>query len=104
MISINDYDTGFKMDSTMIAKLRSKCMILIDQLNSVPIFFVKENTMDNHCSTMCLRRDCTKEFLMTYEREIKTREYVRTENAYASHKDSSIMCLLRSFKLLPEEK
>ena len=81
MISINDYDTGFKMHSTMIAKLRSKCMILIDQLNSVPIFLVKEETMDNHSSTMCLRRDCIKEFLMTYEREIKTREYVRTEDA-----------------------
>ena len=86
MISINDYDTGFNMDSTAIGKLRSKCIILIDQLNSVPIFFVKEETMDNHNSTTCLRRDCTKEFLMTYEREIENRKWAREENVVGTMK------------------
>ena len=67
MISINDYDTGFKIDSKLIGKLRSKITILIDQLNSVPIFFVKENTMDGHCLSECLERDCTKETVRNFE-------------------------------------
>ena len=69
MISINDYDTGFKMDSKLIGKLRSKSAILIDQLNSVPIFFVKEDTMDSHCSLLSLKRDCTREMIRRRDRE-----------------------------------
>ena len=41
MISIGDYDTGFKMEPKMISKLRNMSTILIDQLNTVPIFFCK---------------------------------------------------------------
>ncbi len=69
MISINDYDTGFKMDSKLIGKLRSKSAILIDQLNSVPIFFVKEDTMDSHCSLLSLKRDCTREMVRRSDRK-----------------------------------
>lgn len=79
MISINDYDTGFKMESNLIRKLKTKCIILIDQLNSVPIFFVKEPTMDKHCSTKCLRRDCTNDYIMTYKREMENGNLSRKE-------------------------
>lgn len=71
MISLNDYDTGFSMDPTLIKKLRSKCIILIDQLNNVPIFFVKESTIDNYCTSECLNPDCPKELLRYYDKRIE---------------------------------
>ena len=68
MISLNDYDTGYNVEPSFIKKLRSKCIILIDQLNNVPIFFVKESTIDKYCSIKCLNPDCTKELLTSYYR------------------------------------
>lgn len=69
MISIGDYDTGFKMEPKMISKLRNMSTILIDQLNTVPIFFVKAETMDIHCSTKCLGREITLELVRSYNRK-----------------------------------
>ena len=69
MISISDYDTGFEMDSKLIGKLRSKSGILIDQLNSVPVFFVKEDTMDSHCYLLSLNRNCTREIIRRSDKE-----------------------------------
>ena len=79
MISITDYDTKFEMDSKLIGKLRSKSGILIDQLNNVPIFFVKEGTMDKHCSKLSLKRDCTKEINRSLEME--NEPWIREEKA-----------------------
>lgn len=69
MISINDYDTVFKIDSKQIEKLRSKSGILIDQLNRVSIFFVKVDTTDSRCSLICLKRDSTEEMAGSRDRE-----------------------------------
>ena len=57
------------MDSKLVGKLRSKSGILIDQLNSVPIFFVNEDTIDSYCSLLSLKRDCTREMIRRGDKE-----------------------------------
>ena len=69
MISINDYDTGIKIEDSSVKRLKAMSGILIDKLNSIPIFFVKEETMDKHCNSTCLRRECFAEIMHGYEIE-----------------------------------
>ena len=57
------------MDSKLIGKLRSKSGILIDQLNRVPIFFVKVDTIDSRCSLLCLKGDSPEEMARGRDRE-----------------------------------
>ena len=70
MISINDYDTGFQIMPGTIKRLKSLSFLFIDQLNSVPIFFVKEKTMDDHSrQILSLKRNCIKEMIKSLRRE-----------------------------------
>lgn len=82
MISINDYDTGFQIAPSTVKRLKSVSGILINQLNNVPMFFVKEETMDKHCNNLCLRRGCFEEIIQLYNGENSEGRYylMREEN------------------------
>lgn len=69
MISVNDYNTGFNIDKQTLKRLKNMSGILIDQLNGVPIYFVKKETIDEYETPMCLNRECIKEFVAGFWRD-----------------------------------
>lgn len=64
MITIRDYDSGFQIDSKVTERLEKMSGILVEQLNTVPIFFVKRDTIERYNTTPSLNRECAKETVM----------------------------------------
>lgn len=63
MASIKDYDADFHVGVPFVKRLEGMCGILTNQLNEVPIYFVKNETIDQYNTSLCLKRNCTEEAL-----------------------------------------
>ena len=98
MITIKDYDTGFQMDQSTIRRLKSMSGILVSQLNSVPIFFVKDKTIDRCCDIIqgkCLSRKCTDEIMEAYQRENVQRGFLVREEKVVDMLEKLGKCLVK---------
>lgn len=82
MISISDYDSGFQIGKPVVKRLEKMSGILIDQLNSVPIYFVKRETIDHHDTPLCLNRECIMEIIERYklEHQVEISNFINIEN------------------------
>ncbi len=67
MISIKDYDANYHIDPKTVRKLKNMSGILTNKLSSVPIFFVKRETIDRHCRGICLSTECTDDLFNSGE-------------------------------------
>lgn len=68
MITIRDYDSGFQIDSKVTERLEKMSGILVKQLDTVPIYFVKKDTIDQYITTPCLNRECAREVVSAVSR------------------------------------
>ena len=92
MITIRDYDSGFQIDSKVTERLEKMSGILVEQLNTIPIFFVKRDTIDRYNTTPSLNRECAKENVMALSKYME-------ETDFSYHSDNEKKQEQRKFKI-----
>lgn len=75
MVTITDYDSGFQIDSKISQRLEKMSGILVEQLNTVPIFFVKRDTIDRYNTTPCLNRECASEIMRAVSKYMEETDF-----------------------------